>query len=92
MNYGPCLERLSVGDRVGVRRTAEGGLRLVINGEDAGLAFPRVRADTRAVVSLTGSCVTITVCDLNTEGKKILYLKHDHFKRESEYKMTNQLL
>ena len=23
MNYGPCLERLVVGDRVGVKRTAE---------------------------------------------------------------------
>ena len=61
MNYGPCLERLVVGDRVGVKRTAEGGLRLVINSEDAGLACPGVSRDTRAVVGLTGSCVAITV-------------------------------
>ena len=61
MNYGPCLERLVVGDRVGVKRTAEGGLRLVINSEDAGLACPGVKADTRAVFSLAGTCVAITV-------------------------------
>ena len=34
---------------------------LVINSEDAGLACPGVRADTRAVVSLAGTCVAITV-------------------------------
>ena len=61
MNYGPCLERLVVGDRVGVKRTADGGLRLVINSEDVGLACPGVRADTRAVVSLAGTCVAVTV-------------------------------
>ena len=76
MNYGPCLERLGVGDRVGVRRTAEGCLRLVINGEDAGLACPGVRADTRAVVSLTGSCVAITITSTQKVRRaEILYLK-----------------
>ena len=37
-NYCPSLDRLRRGDRIGVRCTADGCLRLVINGEDMGVA------------------------------------------------------
>ena len=40
LNYGPSLERLQAGDRVGVKRTAEGAMKILINGEDAGGGEP----------------------------------------------------
>lgn len=49
LNYGPSLERLQAGDRVGVKRTAEGAMKILINGEDAG------------VVSLAGGVVGVSV-------------------------------
>ena len=61
MNYGPCLERLVVGDRIGVKRTGDDGMRLVINSEDVGQACLGVRPDTRAVISLAGSCLAVSV-------------------------------
>lgn len=38
MNYSSSLDRLISGDRIGVRRTAEGVLRFFVNGEDLGIA------------------------------------------------------
>ena len=49
LNYGPSLECLQAGDRVGVKRTAEGAMKILINGEDAG------------VVSLPGGVVGVSV-------------------------------
>ena len=60
-NYGPCLERLSVGDKLGVKRTQEGGMRIVINGEDVGLACTGVSAEVRAVVGVTGCVTSVSV-------------------------------
>ncbi len=38
MNYSSSLDRLISGDRIGIRRTAEGVLRFFVNGEDLGIA------------------------------------------------------
>ena len=61
LNYGPSLERLQAGDRVGVKRTAEGAMKILINGEDAGVACGGVAAAVRAVVSLAGGVVGVSV-------------------------------
>ena len=61
-NYGPCLERLSVGDKVGVKRTQDGAMKIVINGEDVGAACSGLCAvGIRAVISLSGTIVGVSV-------------------------------
>ena len=60
-NYGPCLETLIVGDKLGVKRTQEGGMRIVINGKDVGLACTGVSAEVRAVVGVTGCVTSVSV-------------------------------
>ena len=60
-NYGPCLERLTVGDKLGVKKTQDGGMRIVINGEDVGLACTGVSASVRAVVGVTGCVTSVSV-------------------------------
>ena len=60
-NYGPCLERLTVGDRLGVKRTQDGAMKIVINGEDVGVACTGLAATVRAVFSLSGQVTAISV-------------------------------
>lgn len=38
-NYCPSLDRLRVGDRVGIKYTADHTLHLYVNGYDQGIAF-----------------------------------------------------
>ena len=61
LNFGPSLDRLNVGDKVGVKRSADGAMKIVINGEDIGAACVGVTAGTRAVVGLSGSVTSVTV-------------------------------
>lgn len=42
LNYCSDLNRLQVGDKIGVKRSADGILRLLINGEDYGPAASNV--------------------------------------------------
>ena len=42
LNYCPNLGRLLVGDRVGIKRTSDGAMRLYINGEDFGVAATNI--------------------------------------------------
>ena len=60
-NYGPCLERLTLGDRLGVKRTQDGAMKIVINGEDVGVACTGVAAYVRAVFCLAGQVTAISV-------------------------------
>ena len=61
LNYGPSLERLAAGDRVGVKRTAEGAMKILINGDYAGVACSGVAAAARAMVSLAGRVMGVSV-------------------------------
>ena len=61
LNYGPSLERLAAGDRVRVKRTAEGAMKILINGDYAGVACSGVAAAARAMVSLAGGMMGVSV-------------------------------
>ena len=66
-NYSPSLDRLSSGDRVGVRRTAEGALRFSVNGEELGggaaaaVAAGGVPRRVAPVLEVTGATRGVTV-------------------------------
>ncbi|KAK3104995.1 hypothetical protein FSP39_014857 [Pinctada imbricata] len=60
-NYAPALERLEVGDMVGIRRCSDGTLHLYINGEDLGVAASNIPKNVFAVIDLFGSVETISV-------------------------------
>ena len=68
LNYGPSLERLGPGDRVGVTRGGDGTLRLVVNGEEAGPGCPGVPAGVRAVFWLAGAAAALTVTSVRRLG------------------------
>lgn len=42
LNFCPNLGRLLVGDRIGIKKTSDGAMRLYINGEDFGIAATNV--------------------------------------------------
>lgn len=42
LNFCPNFGRLLIGDRVGIKRTGDGAMRLYINGEDFGVAATNV--------------------------------------------------
>jgi len=65
MNYGSCLDRLGVGDKVGVKRTADGHLRFSVNGEDCGTAATNIPVNTRAVVDLAGHTTQVSVSSVS---------------------------
>ena len=55
-DFGPDLDALSEGDRVGVQATAGGELRLWVNGRDYGAAASGLPPRVWAVVDLYGKC------------------------------------
>uniref|UniRef100_A0A8D2LDW4 NHR domain-containing protein n=1 Tax=Varanus komodoensis TaxID=61221 RepID=A0A8D2LDW4_VARKO len=59
--YGQDLDQLGEGDRVGIQRTANGELRLWVNGQDCGVAATGIPPRVWAVVDLYGKCTQITV-------------------------------
>ncbi|XP_054850527.1 neuralized-like protein 4 [Eublepharis macularius] len=59
--YGQDLDQLGEGDRVGIQRTANGELRLWVNGQDCGVAATGIPLRVWAVVDLYGKCTQITV-------------------------------
>ena len=65
-NYSPSLERLRVGDRLGVRRTSDACLRFSLNGEDLGLAASNMgNKKFIPVVELCGSISAITITSIS---------------------------
>uniref|UniRef100_A0A8V0XDZ8 Neuralized E3 ubiquitin protein ligase 4 n=1 Tax=Gallus gallus TaxID=9031 RepID=A0A8V0XDZ8_CHICK len=60
-DFGPDLDALSEGDRVGVQATAGGELRLWVNGRDYGAAASGLPPRVWAVVDLYGKCTQVTV-------------------------------
>lgn len=65
--YGQDLDQLGEGDRVGIQRTANGELRLWVNGQDCGVAATGIPLRVWAVVDLYGKCTQITVVPSNPE-------------------------
>ncbi|KAM7004274.1 neuralized-like protein 4 [Passerculus sandwichensis] len=60
-DFGPDLDALAEGDRVGVEATAAGELRLWVNGRDWGVAAAGLPPRVWAVVDLYGKCTQVTV-------------------------------
>ncbi|XP_051631692.1 LOW QUALITY PROTEIN: neuralized-like protein 4, partial [Manacus candei] len=60
-DFGPDLDALGEGDRVGVQATAGGELRLWVNGRDWGVAAAGLPPRVWAVVDLYGKCTQVTV-------------------------------
>ncbi|XP_043229650.1 neuralized-like protein 4 isoform X2 [Amphibalanus amphitrite] len=59
-NYCPSLDRLRRGDRVGIRCTTDNCLRLVINGEDMGVAASGLPRRVWGVAELYGRTQSVT--------------------------------
>ncbi|CAM9861420.1 unnamed protein product [Lampetra fluviatilis] len=60
-NYGATLDRLRVGNRVGVKRCHDDTMHLVIDGKDMGPAATGVPAGVHAVFDLYGTVTSVTV-------------------------------
>lgn len=64
-NYSTSLDRLTNGDKVGVRRSSEGCIRFSINGEDFGVAAASVPRKIIPLVELFGSTLSVTVTSVS---------------------------
>ncbi|XP_017783812.1 PREDICTED: neuralized-like protein 4 [Nicrophorus vespilloides] len=59
--FAPSLLWLRVGDRVGILRTHDGGIKAFINGEELSLIFPTFPDNLYICVDLRGSCSSVSV-------------------------------
>lgn len=59
--YGTDLDKLNVGDRIGVMRTAQDKLIFYINGESQGVAATNIPKTVYALVNLYGKCVQVSI-------------------------------
>lgn len=73
-NYCVNLNRLCVGDRVGVKISQDGTLRFLINGEEMGCAATNVPKRMHVAIDLFGSCesvlITSTMKAMTTSSKE----------------------
>ncbi|KAL4221121.1 Neuralized-like protein 4 [Mactra antiquata] len=60
-NYAPSLERLSVGNKVGIRRSHDGTMHLYLNGENLGIAASNIPKNVFAVIDLYGMVESVSV-------------------------------
>uniref|UniRef100_A0A182NZX9 NHR domain-containing protein n=1 Tax=Anopheles epiroticus TaxID=199890 RepID=A0A182NZX9_9DIPT len=60
-SYGLDLEKLLVGDHVGVQRTSRGDLVFYVNGTSQGVAARDIPRQVYALVNLYGKCVQVTI-------------------------------
>lgn len=67
-DFGPDLDALGEGDRVGVQATPAGELRLWVNGRDWGVAAAGLPPRVWAVVDLYGKCTQVTVVPPEVAG------------------------
>ncbi|XP_067171107.1 LOW QUALITY PROTEIN: neuralized-like protein 4 [Apteryx mantelli] len=67
-DFGPDLDALGEGDRVGVQATPGGELRLWVNGRDWGVAAAGLPPRVWAVVDLYGKCTQVTVVPPEAPG------------------------
>lgn len=64
VNYCPSLDWLVVGNRVGVKRSADGTLSFLLNGEDMGVAVANVPKVTQHASQVT---TTVAVDNRNID-------------------------
>ncbi|CAG9771302.1 unnamed protein product [Ceutorhynchus assimilis] len=62
--YGVNLDRLQVGDRVGLVRKENGQLHFFVNGVDQGSAASNVPEKLYGVIDLYGQCVAVSLIDI----------------------------
>ncbi|KAJ8401740.1 hypothetical protein AAFF_G00377110 [Aldrovandia affinis] len=60
-NYGCSLDRLAVGNRVGVKRCSDDTMHVLIDGEDMGAAATAVAKNVHAVLDLYGRVTAISI-------------------------------
>lgn len=60
-NYGPSLDRLCLSSRIGVKRSADGNMHLLINGEDVGVAANNIPKNVFAIVDLYGRIDAVSI-------------------------------
>ncbi|XP_062858914.1 neuralized-like protein 4 isoform X1 [Trichomycterus rosablanca] len=60
-NYGCSLDRLTVGNRVGVKRCSDDTMHIFIDGEDMGAAATTVAKNVYAVLDLYGKVTAVSV-------------------------------
>ncbi|XP_041377381.1 neuralized-like protein 4 [Gigantopelta aegis] len=60
-NYAPSLERLEIGNRVGLRRCSDGTMHIYLNGEDLGIAASNIPKNVFAVIDLYGAVETVSI-------------------------------
>ena len=66
--YSCDLDSLSVGSRLGMMRSKEGGLHYTINGQDQGVAIDSVPPNVYAVIDLYGVCAQASVMHTGAGG------------------------
>lgn len=59
--YGTDLDKLNVGDRIGVLRTSQNELIFYINGEPQGIAATNMPKVVYGLVNLYGKCVQVSI-------------------------------
>lgn len=64
--YGPDLDKLDEGDRVGVLRTSSDELIFFVNGESQGVAATNIPKPVWVVVNLYGKCTQVSVCSTSS--------------------------
>ena len=60
-DYGQSLDKLKVGDTVGVMRKSNGNLHFFVNGEDQGCAATNVPPAVYGVIDLYGQAAEATI-------------------------------
>ena len=66
--YSCDLDSLSVGSRLGMMRSKEGGLHYTVNGQDQGVAIDSVPPNVYAVIDLYGVCAQASVLHTGAGG------------------------
>nr|XP_033337395.1 neuralized-like protein 4 [Megalopta genalis] len=69
MNYCPSLEWLRVNDKIGVKRTHEGNLKLYINGEDMGVAASNIPEGVYAAIELFGTTMAVNITSTKQQNQ-----------------------
>uniref|UniRef100_A0A4W5JSQ1 Neuralized-like protein 4 n=1 Tax=Hucho hucho TaxID=62062 RepID=A0A4W5JSQ1_9TELE len=80
-NYGASLDRLTVGNRVGVKRCSDDTMHILIDGEDMGTAATAVAKNVYAVLDLYGRVTAVSIVSSSVledaESIKAPYLSSD---------------
>ncbi|XP_041037273.1 neuralized-like protein 4 isoform X1 [Carcharodon carcharias] len=87
-NYGFSMERLTVGNRVGVKRASDDTMHVLVDGEDMGVAGAGIAKNVFAVVDLYGKVVSVSIVSSSaleeTESTKPPSMSSDSCSEEEE--------